>query len=79
MRWNADLLNAVEGDTRTVKRFLLFPRAELFVEGIWEWRWLEWATIVKVYCRTVDLAGAQCLAWRIVGWEGNDWEDDDET
>lgn len=38
MRWKERVWK--HGDTRTIKRFLLFPR---YVDG--EWRWLELAEI----------------------------------
>lgn len=70
MRW----LHAVAGATRTVKRFLFLPsRLPRKSDGIWEWRWLESARMIREY-RWVGSEGNETLIW-ITSY----WEDSDET
>ena len=61
MRWEAKP-KAVEFDTRTVHRFLLFPRRI----GD-EWRWLEWAWVKQVY-RIVGYSDGGSGVWTDWRW-----------
>ena len=60
-----------KGDTRVVKRFLLFP---LRIDN--EIRWLETARIVQEYMATTcfdpDGHSFDCYKWRNIGWIKDD-------
>ena len=46
MRWKKNQ----DGDKRTVKRFLLFPKSLPVKDSSYEeTRWLEWTTIIQFY------------------------------
>ena len=45
------------GDTRTVEKFLWFPRSLPNAAGKWEYRWLERVSIKQIV-DTVDVGGS---------------------
>lgn len=57
MRWKDKVL--LVGDTRTIEKFLLFPRCIGY-----EWRWLEKAKILQRFERSYHDKGY----WRDIGW-----------
>ena len=56
------------GKTRTIRRFLLFPKCLCD----YEWRWLEWANIDQEFCEVRMFDGGGCVVtgyrWEDVGW-----------
>ena len=69
MRWKARKARPgpQEGDTRTIRKFLLCPRR---LGG--EWRWFEWATVRqclrRVHTYAPDGISSTRLTWCDVAW-----------
>jgi hypothetical protein len=67
MRWCESQENPKEFNTRSIRRFLLFP---LLLNG--EWRWLEYADIIQEYSRVGDM---YAIRGYHLDWVNARWED----
>ena len=60
-----------DGDTRTIEKFLLFPKC---ING--EWRWWNTHTIKQKYCIQEDSLGVLVGLWEDVEWLRKDKDND---
>lgn len=76
MRWPDKelLLESRYGESRTVRKFLWFPRCLPDTKHREEWRWLEHADVIQQVCK-IDVGGSgewghYAFKWCDMSWEG---------
>lgn len=67
MRWKKKIERVSEYNTRSVRKFLLFPK---LLNG--EWRWLEHAWIIQEYSKVVNFGSVSGFT---LDWVDDSWED----